>query len=52
MRIKERDSFFNLGETKYVEIDKTTYSLKVLKCMNIMTGDNKGQATQLGKLLS
>lgn len=53
LRNKERDSFFNLGETKYVEIEKTTYSLKVVKIMNSMTGDNKVQAiemTQLGKL--
>jgi len=52
LRNKERDSFFNLGETKYLEIEKTTFSLKVVKCMNIMTGDNKGQNTALGKLLS
>ena len=53
LRTKERDSFFNFGETKYVEIEKTTYSLKVVKIMNSMTGDNKVQAiemTQLGKL--
>jgi hypothetical protein len=44
LRIKERDSFFNLGETKYIEIEKTTYSLKVVKIMNSMTGEKKLQA--------
>jgi hypothetical protein len=38
LRNKERNSFFNMGETKYLQIENITYSLKTIKCLPILTG--------------
>lgn len=52
LRNKEKGFFFNLGETKYVEVEKVLYSVKANKCLNMMTGDNKKISGNFGKLLS
>ena len=52
LRNKEKGSFFNLGESKYITLDNNNlYSLRVVKCMNMLTGDNEKQSHELGKLL-
>jgi hypothetical protein len=35
-----------------VEADKILYSAKTIKCLNMMTGDNKKISGNFGKLLS
>lgn len=51
LRNKEKGSFFNRGETKYIEVNNALLSLKTLKCLNMMTGDNKKEESSQGKLL-
>lgn len=51
LRIKERESFFNIGETKYLEVEKSLFSVKAVKCLNMMTGDDQKTDSHLGKLL-
>lgn len=38
---KERNSFFNLGESKYIQIENTLFSVKTIKCLVMQTGDNQ-----------
>lgn len=52
LRNKEKNSFFNLGETKYVEANNVLYSVKAVKCLGMLTGDSKSKENSLGKLLS
>lgn len=39
LRKKERNFFFNFGEVKYIHIMGITYSVRVVKCLGIDTGD-------------
>lgn len=52
LRGKERDAFFNVGETKYVEVGTTLFSVRAVKCLGMMIGDNKNKENSFGKLLA
>lgn len=54
LRSREKGAFFNLGEVKYVPVENVLYSVKVLKCEVMLSGnEDKGSSkhTQFGKLL-
>lgn len=53
LRTRERGSFFNLGEVKYLPVEGVIYSVRVLKCMVLLTGDNdQRRENTFGKLVS
>jgi vesicle-fusing ATPase len=52
VRTREKGSFFNMGEVKYVPIEHIVYSVRTVKCMALLTGDNKKQSeNNFGRLL-
>lgn len=52
LKEKEKNSFFNVGESKYVQLENIIYSVKATKCLVMLTGDNSKAENAYGKLLS
>lgn len=40
LRTREKGSFFNMGEVKYLPVEGVVYSLKVVKCFALLNGEN------------